>query len=271
MTDVDPAAAVREMFQDVTYRRPFARIESAAHRRRRRRRASIAAVPALAVVAAGGSALMSSEKIWAGNVDCYYKADDGKVPSGTHSPRTTGERPEVLCAREWRQGWAYLAYDPSVDRDDAPFPVPPLTTCVTLDGVGIGVFPTDKKDFCTKGLAARELKLSEVPDDFYEHMDRYVAMRDDATERIRDAAVASGGSVREACLDEDQVRTIAMDVLADHGYEGWTVTFVRGKEPPPCWMHVNFENDQSNVRVYGTRRGVEKIWINDAGVFVRPP
>ncbi|HEV2754802.1 MAG TPA: hypothetical protein VG318_03365 [Actinomycetota bacterium] len=268
MTGIDPAAAVRELFEDVTYRRPCAQIEAAAHRRRRRRRVSIVAVPALAAMAAGGTALLTaSEKIWAGNVHCYYKADDGEVPKGTHSPRTTGERPEVLCAREWRQGYAYFAYDPTVDLDDAPFPVPPLTTCAILDGVAIGVFPTDQEDFCTKGVAARKLKLSEVPDEFYEHMDRYVAMRDDATKRIRDAAVASGGSVAKACLDRGEVEAIARDVLADHGYEGWTVTFTHSKHEPPCWMHVNFENDERNVLLYGTRPGVENIWINDAGVF----
>lgn len=268
MTGTEPAAAVRELFEDVTYRRPCAQIEAAAHRRRRRRRVSIVAVPALAVVAAGGTALLTpSEKIWAGNVHCYYSADPDVLPGGTHSPKTTGDRPEVLCAREWRQGYAYSASDPTVDLDDAPFPVPPLTTCSILGGVAIGVFPTDQEDFCTRGPAAREMDLSEVPDDFYDHMDRYVDMRDDATRRIRDAAVASGGSVPEACLGRAEVEAVVRDVLADHGYEGWTVTFTHSEEEPPCWMHVNFENDERNVLLYGTRRGVENIWINDAGVF----
>lgn len=266
----DPEHAVREAFADASFDRPVARIVAGAKRRRLRRRLSFAALPALAIVAAGGTALLTSEKIWAGNVHCYYSADPDVLPSGTHSPRTTGERPEVLCAREWRQGYAYSAYDPTVDLDDAPFPVPPLTACSILDGVGIGVFPTDQEDFCTKGPAARKMDLSEVPDDFYEHMDRYVAMRDDATQRIRDAAVASGGSVAEACLGRGEVEAIARDVLTDHGYEGWTVTFTHSKHEPPCWMHVNFENDERNVLLYGTRRGVENIWINDAGVFVRP-
>jgi hypothetical protein len=261
----DAEDALREAFSDATFDRPVARIVAGAKRRRMRRRLSIGAVPALAVVAAGGTALLTSEKIWAGNVRCYGSADPKVLPDGSYSPVTTGERPEKLCAKEWREG--YLPAEPILDRTKAPFPVPPLTACAIDDGAAVGVFPTDDEDFCTTGPVAREMHLSEVPDDFMEEMDRYVAMRDDAALRIRDAAIAAGGDAARACLDEDRVATVATEVLADHGYEGWTVTFEHSKHDAPCWMHVNFENAERRVRVYSTDRGTDEIWINDGAAF----
>ena len=261
----DAEDALREAFAGASFDRPVTRIVAGAKRRRVRRRLSIGAVPALAVVAAGGTALLTSEKIWGGNVACFDSADPADLPFGAHSPQTTGETPEKLCAQEWRQGW--LPGEPVVDRSNAPFPVPALTTCAIEDGESVGVFPTDREDFCTNGPVARKMRLSEVPADYQDHVDRYVAMRDDAALRIRDAAVETGGSAARACLDEDRAATVAAEVLAAHGYEGWTVTFEHSKHDAPCWMHVNFENGERTVRVYSTDRGTDEIWINDAGVF----
>ncbi|MDQ3915189.1 MAG: hypothetical protein M3323_07645 [Actinomycetota bacterium] len=260
----DPETIVREAFAGLSFDRPVAQIVSAARRRRQRRRIAFGAVPALGILAAGGTAILSSDRISASNVACFDSADPEALPFGAFSPRTTGERPEKLCAKEWRQG--FLPYEPILDRGDAPFPVPPLTACAIEDG-GVGVFPTDDEDFCTAGPVARQMGLSEVPDDYHEHIDRYVALRSDAAERLRETAVRNGGSEDRACLSEDEATSVALGVLADHGYEGWTVRVVHSKEDAPCWMHLNFENPEREVVVYSTERGAGEIWVDDGAAF----
>lgn len=266
---------VREGFADIKFDRPVSRIIAGARRRRTRKRAAVAVIPAVAAIAAGGTALFRTDKVWAGNVTCYDTVDPKALPFGSYSPRATGESPEELCAKEWRAG--YLPFEKYLpDRPDAPYPVPPLTACVAgradeefaVEGKWIGVFPTDDPDFCTTGPVARRMKLAAVPADYTEHMERFVAMSDDAANRVRDAAVAQGGSENEACLDAEGAMTVAADVLADHGYEDWTINPpLTHRDDAACWMHVNFDHIRKEVSFYSTRRGVEAIWINDAGVF----
>lgn len=264
---------VREGFAHVRFDRPASRIIAGAKRRRSRKRVAFGALPAAALIAGGGTALFRTDKIWGGNVTCYDTVKPRALPFGSHSPRTTGESPEELCAKEWREG--YLPFEKYLDRADAPYPVPPLTACVagradeefTAEGTWIGVFPTDDPDFCTTGAVARRMKLAEVPDDYSEHMERFVAMSTDAGHRVRDAAVAAGGSEKEACLDEEAARTLATEVLADHGYEDWSFRPIHSRSDAACWMHINFDHTRKEVTLYSTRRGISEIWINDAGVF----
>ena len=265
MTHGDTESLFKDAFADVTFDRPLSKIVAGAARRRQHRRIALGTVPALGILAAGGTALLDTEVIWGGTVHCFNSVDPATLPFGASSPETTGEAPEKLCAREWRDG--YLPGEPYVERSKGPFPVPPLTTCVIAGGEAIGVFPTDEEDFCTTGPVARRMSLSEVPDDYQEHIDRYIAMRDDAAERLREEAVRSGGSEGRACLDESAATALAIDVLADHGYEGWTTRAVHYKQDPPCWMHVNFENGEREVVLYPTGRGVDEIWVNDGAAF----
>ena len=263
---------IREGFADFRFDRPVSRIIAGAQRRRSRKRAAFGAIPAVAVIAAGGTALFRTDKIWAGNVTCYDTVNPKALPFASYAPRTTGESPEELCAKEWRAG--YLPFE-NLDRSDAPYPVPPLTACVAgradeefaAEGTWIGVFPTGEADFCTTGSVARRMKLAAVPEDYVEHVERFVAMSNEAAERVRDAAVAAGGSESEACLDEEDARTLAADVLADHGYEGWTINPSHSRNNAACWMHINFDHTKDEVTIYSTRRGIDEIWINDAGVF----
>ena len=266
---------IREGFADIRFDRPVSRIIAGAQRRRTRKRAAFGAIPAVAVIAAGGTALFRTDKVWAGSVTCYDTVDPKAVPFGSHSPRATGESPEELCAKEWRAG--YLPFEKYLpDRSDAPYPVPPLTACVagradeefSSEGGWIGVFPTGDPDFCTTGPVARRMKLAAVPEDYAEHMERFVAMSSDAADRVRDAAVAEGGSESEACLNAEGATTLAAGVLADHGYEDWTIhPPLTHRNDAACWMHINFDNTRKEVTIYSTRRGVDRIWINDAGVF----
>jgi hypothetical protein len=266
---------IREGFADVRFGRPLSRIIAGARRRRTRKRAAFGAFPAAAMIAAGGTALFRTDKVWAGNVTCYDTADPKALPFGSHSPRTTGESPEELCAKEWRAG--YLPFE-NLDRSDAPYPVPPLTACVAgrpdekfaVEGAWIGVFPTADPDFCTAGPVSRRMHLAAVPGDYSEHVDRFVAMSNDAADRLRDAAVAEGGSESEACLNAEDAQTLAVEVLADHGYEDWTIKAPRthNRNDEACWMHINFDNTRKEVTFYSSpQRGIDQIWINDAGVF----
>ena len=273
MTNEPAAQDIREGFAGVRFSAPTSRIIAGARRRRTRRRLAIGVIPAVALIAAGGTALFRTDKVWAGNVTCYDTVDPKTLPFASHSPRTTGESPEELCAKEWRAGW--LPFEKYLDRSDAPYPVPPLTACVagradeefTAEAAWIGVFPTDDPDFCTTGPVARRMKLAEVPADYAEHMERFVALSDDAAQRLRDAAVAAGGSETDACLDESAARALAADVLADHGYEDWTILPSHSKHNGPCWLHINFDHTAREVTLYSGWRGVHQIWINDAGVF----
>ena len=263
---------IREGFADIRFDRPVARIIAGAQRRRSRKRAAFGTFPAVALIAVGGTALFRTDRIWAGNVVCYDTVEAKRLPFASFSPRTTGESPEELCAKEWRAG--YLPFH-KLDRSGAPYPVPPLTACVAgraneqfpVEGIWIGVFPTDDPDFCTTGPVARRMKLAAVPEDYAEHMERFVAMSNDAANRVRDQAVAAGGSEREACLDEEGARSLAADVLADHGYENWAINPSHSRSNAACWMHINFDHTRKEVTIYSTPRGVDRIWINDTGVF----
>lgn len=266
---------IRDGFADVRFDRPVSRIIAAAQRRRTRKRAAFVGIPAVAVIAAGGTALFSTDKVWVGNVTCYDTVDPKALPFASYSPRTTGDSPEELCAKEWKAGW--LPFEKYLQRSDAPYPVPPLTACVVgradeefaTEGAWIGVFPTGDPDFCTTGSVARRMKLAAVPENYAEHMERFVAMSNDAADRVRDAAVAEGGSESEACLNDEGAKTLAADVLADHGYEDWAIhpPLTHDRGDGACWMHINFDNTRKEVTIYSTRRGVDRIWINDAGVF----
>ena len=251
---------IRHAFESVTFNRPVSNIVARAKRRRHRRNLALGAIPAVGLVAAGGTAWLRAEKVSATNVACYGSA---KPPSfgGSHSPQTTGETPEELCAKEWAAGYYPFRWK----KDSEGWRVPPLKACA-VQGGWIGVFPTDDEDFCSKGRIARKYKFSEIPEGYREHIDRYVAMRTDAIERVRDESIKAGGNEAKACLDEAAARELAEDVLADHGYTGWK-TRVQHSDAPLCWTHINFDNTAREVVLYSTKPGLENIWINDAGVF----
>jgi hypothetical protein len=259
---------VRDGFSDITFDMPVSRIIGKAHRRRVRRRVAFAAVPTLGLLAAGGTALLSAKKVWGDSVFCFNSADPKDIPLGASSPQTTGERPEKLCAREWRNG--YLSGNPESRPDGGdpkdPLPVPPLTACM-VDGQSVGVFPTNDPDFCTTGPVARKMSLAEIPEDYDEYLESYMALRADATQRIRDAAVHAGDGEETACLDETGAREVVEGILVDHGHEDWTIRVEHNNTDAPCWTHINFENPTEEVVIYSTERGIHNIWINDAAAF----
>lgn len=259
---------VRDGFADITFNLPISRIVAGAHRRRTRKRMAFGAVPALGLVAAGGAALLNVDRVSATNVACFNSADPKAMPFGGSSPQTTGERPEELCAEEWRKGYlpGVIADRPGGKDPKHPLPVPPLTVCV-VDKESIGVFPTDDPDFCTTGPVARRMNLAELPDGYDEHIETYVDLRGAAAERVREAAVAAGGSKETACLDAAGATSLVEDILAEHDLAGWTIRIEHSKSDAPCWTHINFENDDKQVILYSTDPGVENIWINDSAAF----
>ena len=259
---------VREGFAGITFDMPVSRIISGARRRRMRRRMAFGAVPAVGLMAAGGTALLNVEKVYGDTVFCFNSADPKDIPLGASSPQTTGARPEELCAEEWRDGYlpGRIQDRPGGKDPKAPLPVPPLTACV-VDEEAIGVFPTDDPNFCTTGPVARKMRLAEIPDSYGDYLERYMALRADATQRVRDAAVDAGGSEETACLDETSATEVVKTVLADHGYMDWSIRIEHNKEDAPCWTHINFENTTEEVVMYSTEPGIHNIWINDAAAF----
>lgn len=261
---------VRDGFAHITFDMPLSRIMSGARRRRFRKRMAFGALPAIGLVAAGGTALLNVEKVWGGNVFCFNSADPKSLPLGASAPQTTGEVPEKLCAKEWRHGYLSGEAQERPDGQDPPLPVPPLTACV-VDGESIGVFPTGDPDFCTKGPVAREMRLSQIPDGYAEHLERYIALRDDAAQRVRNAAVDAGDGEETACLDETGARDIVEGILVDHGHEEWSIRVVHSNRDAPCWTHINFDNTTDEVVMYSTEPGIHNIWINDAAAFPKRP
>ena len=259
---------IRDGFAHMTFDLPVARIISGARRRRVRRRVAFGAVPALGLVAAGGTALLSVDRVSATNVACFDSADPHDIPFGASSPETTGDSPEELCAQEWRNGYVPGAIEdrPEGEDPDNPLRVPPLTACV-VDGESIGVFPTKDPNFCTTGPVARRMKLAVIPEGYEEHIENYIALRAAATKQVRDAAVASGGNEKTACLDESEATSVVDDLLAEYDHEDWTIRVEHSKHDAPCWTHINFENDDQEVVMYSTDPGLENIWINDAAAF----
>lgn len=256
---------IRDGFAELRLTRPIAHVLAGAHKRRVRRRLALGAVPALGLIAAGGAALLRVDQVWPGNVYCYDSADPKTLPFGASSPRTTGAAPEKLCAEEWRQGFLPGEIE-ELPKGGPPYPVPALKACVA-DGASIGVFPTSDEDFCSEGPVARRMRLAEIPDGYEEHVEEFVALSADAARRVRAAAVQTGGSDAEACLDETSTREVVERVLADRGLDDWTIRFMHSKEDAPCWTHVNFDSTSREVDVFSTQPGVENIWINDGAVF----
>lgn len=268
MTVELPEKDIRDGFADISFGIPLSRIVGGAQRRRVRRRMAFGAVPALGLVAAGGTALLSADKVYGDTVFCFDSADPKTIPFGASSPQTTGERPEDLCAKEWRDG--YLpgrTQDRSGGKDpESPLPVPLLTACI-VEGQSVGVFPTSKDNFCTTGPVAREMRLSEIPEGYHDHIEKFIAMRTEAANRVRDAAVAAGGTEQTACLDEAAARSLVKEVLADYDHADWPIRVEHSKNDAPCWTHINFENQAQEVIIYPTEPGVENIWINDTAAF----
>ncbi len=259
---------VRDGFADMTFDLPVAHIISGAHRRRVRTRVAFAAVPALGLIAAGGTVLLSVDRVSATNVACFNSADPSDIPFGGTSPETTGERPEELCAQKWRDGYlpGRIEDRPEGKDPENPLPVPPLTACV-VDGESIGVFPTKDPNFCTAGPVSRKMELAEIPEGYEEHIESYIALREAATKRVHDAAIAAGGNEKTACLDESAATSLVDDLLADYDHEDWAIRVEHSKHDAPCWTHINFENDDQEVVMYSTDPGLENIWINDSAAF----
>lgn len=246
---------IREAFADITYDTPVSRIISRAKRRQHRRRFAIGAVPALGLIAAGGAALLTAEDLAANNVTCFDQADPNAPNLGQVNPGNTGQSPEALCAEVWARG--------DMSPVGVPGVIPPLTACA-MDERYVGVFPTKDPDFCTS------VGLQKMPDGYLEQVEPFVKMREDAADRIREAAVAATGSERTACLDGETAATIVEDVLVDHGYDNWTV-IVRPKSEGlvgrPCWTDVSFNDQTREASISSIEAGTKYIHIDGGTAF----
>lgn len=208
--------------------------------RRRRRWVAGVAVAAAAAATAAAVAVSTSRVTDPTSIGCY---DGASTAANTTILAATEANPVEQC----RQLWVSGDMDPAVT---GPAQVPPLVACV-LDTAGVvGVFPAGScEDVDVSGtgeLDALDTPTSEKPTE-----DRVPDASPEAATPPNDEPTAGLSlpdygtddqevrlaldeirlAMLDRCLSLDAAITLAEDVLAQHGLEGWTVGPIFDDQP----------------------------------------
>ena len=206
--------AARTLFEQIT-------TSTTTHRRPVGRRRVLLAVAVLAIAAVAATTWVALMRpVSELSVVCYAATSlDGDRVGVAASSTPSVE----VCVEPWADG---QLTNPDVE----PGEVPPLTACVTDDGI-LAVFPTDDRTTC-QSLSLR------VPDP------------NQPTDRLADTAAARDAIVAyiagETCASIDDAEVQVRTILDGHGLTDWTIESQPPRVDRPC-VSIAFDVDTQTV------------------------
>ncbi|NOX23053.1 MAG: hypothetical protein GXP36_08180 [Actinobacteria bacterium] len=177
-------------------------------RSRVRRRRRIIALAVLAALLAAATWVALTRDITAVGVACYGTTDLDADRVGI-APAVA---PTVdLCVAPWEEG-------PLTNPDVARGQVPPLTGCVTAEGI-LAVLPTDDPTIC-ESLGLATPNPSQQPD----RLDSIAQTEAEIVDYI----------AGEECVAPDEAEVRVRSILDDNGLKDWTITRQPTRTDRPC-------------------------------------
>ncbi len=200
-------------------------------RRRRRRRAIVGVAVAAVVAAAAAVAVTTRRPTVVTSIGCYTEAST----AADTAVISAGSNPVDLCRELWEAG----DMDPAITTPDG---VPPLVACV-LESGAVGVFPAAScDDVRTDGSgvvgphdpgsppsspSAASTPPAGSPDpsptDTVEPEGLSMPDFQTSDQELRLALNEIRLEMIDRCLTLEAATDLAEDILADHGFEGWTI------------------------------------------------